>query len=83
MAKVTAVFGLSRETLLIELSWTSIITVFLCAMPFFHAVKEVASCWHRKGVMPSLFRSTDRWGPLSIQHRKMAEFDEKAARITF
>ncbi|KAK6737395.1 hypothetical protein RB195_019850 [Necator americanus] len=80
---VTALYGLSSETFGVELSWTTVVTSFICAMPFFHAIKEVASCWHRNGVMASLFRSADRWGPLSIQHRKMAEFDEKAARISF
>ncbi|CAJ0607085.1 unnamed protein product [Cylicocyclus nassatus] len=82
IVSVTAILGLTHQTILAEFSWTSLTTIFICVLPLIYAVKEVAAGRRKKAVMASLFRSTDRWGPLSIQHRRMAEFDEKAARIT-
>ncbi|VDO73705.1 unnamed protein product [Haemonchus placei] len=77
-----AVFGILSKTAFIELSWTSITTTFICAFPMLYGIKTMTSCWYGNGVMSSLFRTTEIWGPLSILHKKISEYDEKAARIT-
>ncbi|WKX94381.1 hypothetical protein Q1695_011553 [Nippostrongylus brasiliensis] len=78
---IAAIFGLLSRTHFIELSWTSFLTSFIVFLPSFYGIKMITSYRSREAVMLSLFRTSDRWGPLSIQHKKITEFDEKAARI--
>ncbi|KAJ1370007.1 hypothetical protein KIN20_031635 [Parelaphostrongylus tenuis] len=78
----TVITEFASKTILMELSWTSIITTLVCTLPMLYAIKAITSMWRQRGVKSILFRPTDRWGPLSIQKKKIAEFDEKAARFT-
>ncbi|KJH50520.1 hypothetical protein DICVIV_03284 [Dictyocaulus viviparus] len=49
---------------------------------FIPIILLITSTKCQSGVMSNLFRPTDLWGPLSIQNKKISEYDEKAARIT-